>query len=210
MPTALPFPIILGVTGHRDVEPEQQDAVRTTLVAVLTGLYAQFGDALHLMTALADGADVVLTGRVADPSLYLAPLVHEFGWPLDDWDLMGKGICVGHLLECAGQVTGGYFADPGVKDVPDLARLGFPIAKVAADGSFSITKVPGSGGRVTVRTCTEQLLYEVHDPRRLRVRGRGGGLFRRGSHPGRPGRGRGHRRHRRPAPGHAQGLGWLP
>ena len=114
--------------------------------------------------ALADGADVVVTGRVADPSLYLAPLVHEFGWPLDDWDLMGKGICVGHLLECAGQVTGGYFADPGVKDVPDLARLGFPIAEVAADGSFSITKVPGSGGRVTVRTCTEQLLYEVHDP----------------------------------------------
>ena len=117
-----------------------------------------------IVQALADGADVVITGRVADPSLYLAPLVHEFGWPLDDWDLMGKGICVGHLLECAGQVTGGYFADPGVKDVPDLARLGFPIAKVAADGSFSITKVPGSGGRVTVRTCTEQLLYEVHDP----------------------------------------------
>jgi hypothetical protein len=117
-----------------------------------------------IAAALADGADVVITGRVADPSLYLAPLVHEFGWPLDDWDLMGKGICVGHLLECAGQVTGGYFADPGVKDVPGLARLGFPIAQVAEDGSFSITKVPGSGGRVTVPTCTEQLLYEVHDP----------------------------------------------
>ena len=106
----------------------------------------------------------MITGRVADPSLYLAPLVHAFGWALDDWDLMGTGVCVGHLLECAGQVTGGYFADPGVKDVPDLARLGFPIAQVAEDGSFTITKVPGSGGRVTVRTCTEQLLYEVHDP----------------------------------------------
>ena len=117
-----------------------------------------------IVRALADGADVVVTGRVADPSLYLAPLVHEFGWPLDDWDLLGKGVCVGHLLECAGQVTGGYFADPGFKDVPDLARLGFPLAQVAEDGSFSITKVPGSGGRVTVRTCTEQLLYEVHDP----------------------------------------------
>ena len=117
-----------------------------------------------IVQALADGADVVITGRVADPSLYLAPLVHEFGWPLDEWDLMGKGICVGHLLECAGQVTGGYFADPGVKDVPGLARLGFPIAQVAEDGSFSITKVAGSGGRVTVRTCTEQLLYEVHNP----------------------------------------------
>ena len=117
-----------------------------------------------IVRALADGADVVITGRVADPSLYLAPLVHEFGWPTDDWDLMGKGVCVGHLLECAGQVTGGYFADPGFKDVPDLAHLGFPLAQVAEDGSFSITKVPGSGGRVTVRTCTEQLLYEVHDP----------------------------------------------
>ena len=117
-----------------------------------------------IVEALADGADVVITGRVADPSLYLAPLVHAFGWPRDDWDLMGKGIGVGHLLECAGQVTGGYFADPGFKDVPGLARLGFPIAQVAEDGSFTITKVPGSGGRVTVRTCTEQLLYEVHDP----------------------------------------------
>jgi hypothetical protein len=117
-----------------------------------------------VVRALAEGADVVITGRIADPSLYLAPLVHEFGWPLDDWDLLGKGICVGHLLECAGQVTGGYFADPGFKDVPDLARLGFPLAQVAEDGSFSITKVPGSGGRVTVRTCAEQLLYEVHDP----------------------------------------------
>ena len=117
-----------------------------------------------IVQALADGADVVIAGRVADPSLYLAPLVHAFGWALDDWDLMGTGVCVGHLLECAGQVTGGYFADPGVKDVPDLARLGFPIAQVAEDGSFTITKVPGSGGRVTVRTCTEQLLYEVHDP----------------------------------------------
>jgi hypothetical protein len=118
-----------------------------------------------IVKALADGAEIVITGRVADPSLYLAPLVREFGWRLeDDWDLLGRGICVGHLLECAGQVTGGYFADPGSKDVPGLARLGFPIAQVAEDGSFSITKVPGSGGLVTVRTCTEQLLYEVHDP----------------------------------------------
>ena len=138
------------------------------------GTVATLGDAVvsanaylgceAIVRALAQGADVVITGRVADPSLYLAPLVHEFGWPVDDWDLMGKGICVGHLLECAGQVTGGYFADPGFKDLPDLARLGFPLAQVAEDGSFSITKVPGSGGRVTVRTCTEQLLYEVHDP----------------------------------------------
>ncbi|WP_326568920.1 acyclic terpene utilization AtuA family protein [Amycolatopsis rhabdoformis] len=117
-----------------------------------------------IVRALAEGADVVLTGRTADPSLYLAPLVHEFGWALDDWDRLGKGICLGHLLECAAQVTGGYFADPGFKDVPDLARLGFPIVEADADGTFVVTKVAGSGGRVDRRTCTEQLLYEVHDP----------------------------------------------
>ncbi|WP_051742211.1 acyclic terpene utilization AtuA family protein [Streptomyces xylophagus] len=114
--------------------------------------------------ALAQGADVVVTGRVADPSLFLAPLTHEFGWTASDWPLLARGTAVGHLLECAGQVTGGYYADPGTKDVPDLARLGFPLAEVAEDGSFTLTKVPGSGGRLTVATVTEQLLYEVHDP----------------------------------------------
>ncbi|MEZ5230658.1 MAG: acyclic terpene utilization AtuA family protein, partial [Acidimicrobiales bacterium] len=117
-----------------------------------------------IIAALEAGADVVVAGRVADPAMFLAPLVHEFGWPLDDWRRLACGVGVGHLLECAGHVTGGYFADPGVKDVPDLARLGFPIAQVEADGSFVITKVEGTGGRVDVATCTEQLLYEVHDP----------------------------------------------
>ena len=92
-----------------------------------------------IVEALQGGADVVITGRVGDPALFLAPLVHEFGWALDDWDLLGKGTVVGHLLECAGQITGGYFADPGYKDVPDLARLGFPIAEVAEDGSAVLT-----------------------------------------------------------------------
>ncbi|MCL4801746.1 MAG: acyclic terpene utilization AtuA family protein [Burkholderiales bacterium] len=117
-----------------------------------------------LLPALARGANVVITGRVADPSLFLAPLVHEFGWALDDWDRLARGTVVGHLLECAGQVTGGYFADPGAKDVPDLAHLGFPFADVDADGFASISKVPGTGGAVTVRTVKEQLLYEVTDP----------------------------------------------
>ena len=120
--------------------------------------------ATPITEALAQGADVVVTGRVADPSLFLAPLMHEFGWPPADWPLLARGTSVGHLLECAGQLTGGYYADPGTKDVPDLARLGLPLAEVAEDGSFTVTKVPGSGGRLTPATVTEQLLYEVHDP----------------------------------------------
>ncbi len=122
--------------------------------------------AAPIVDALAAGADVVLTGRVADPSLFAAPLIHAFGWRMDDWDTLGAATVVGHLLECAGQVTGGYFADPGYKDVPNLARLGFPIGEVAADGSIVITKVPHAGGRVSAATCKEQLLYEIHDPAR--------------------------------------------
>jgi hypothetical protein len=117
-----------------------------------------------ILEALAGGADVILTGRVADPSLFLAPLVYEFGWPLDHWQLLGQGTVVGHLLECAGQVSGGYFADPGYKDVAGLARLGFPIAEVGEDGSAVITKVAGSGGLITELTCKEQLLYEIQNP----------------------------------------------
>ena len=120
--------------------------------------------ATPITEALAQGADVVVTGRVADPSLFLTPLMHEFGWPPTDWPLLARGTAVGHLLECAGQLTGGYYVDPGTKDVPDLARLGFPLAEVAEDGSFTVTKVPGSGGQLTPATVTEQLLYEVHDP----------------------------------------------
>ncbi|NPV24557.1 acyclic terpene utilization AtuA family protein [Bradyrhizobium aeschynomenes] len=114
--------------------------------------------------ALAAGADVVITGRAADPALFLGPLIHEFGWAMDDWDRLGQGTVVGHLLECAGQITGGYFADPGFKDVPELARLGFPIGEVREDGELIVTKVAGSGGRVTPATVKEQLLYEIHDP----------------------------------------------
>ncbi|VWL96676.1 acyclic terpene utilization AtuA family protein [Burkholderia lata] len=122
--------------------------------------------AAPIVDALAAGADVVLTGRVADPSLFTAPLIHAFGWQMDDWDTLGAATVVGHLLECAGQVTGGYFADPGYKDVPNLARLGFPIGEVAADGSVVVTKVPHAGGGVSAATCKEQLLYEIHDPAR--------------------------------------------
>ncbi len=136
-----------------------------TLAPHLVSANAYLG-AAPIGEALRAGADIVLTGRVADPSLFTDPLIHEFGWDMADWDALGRGTVVGHLLECAGQVTGGYFADPGYKDVPGLARLGFPLAEVSADGSAIITKVPGSGGRVTAATCKEQLVYEIHDPAR--------------------------------------------
>jgi len=119
-----------------------------------------------IVQALAEGADIILTGRVADPSLFLAPMIHEFGWRADDWRRLGQGTAVGHLLECAGQVSGGYFADPGFKDVPGLANLGFPFADVDADGEAVISKLTGSGGLITAATCKEQLLYELHDPSR--------------------------------------------
>ena len=138
------------------------------------GTVASLGDSIRsanaylgvapIVEALRGGADVVITGRVGDPALFVAPLVHEFGWAMDDWDRLGKGTVVGHLLECAGQITGGYFADPGYKDVPDLARLGFPIAEVSEDGTSVITKVAGSGGRISLRSCKEQLMYELLDP----------------------------------------------
>lgn len=119
-----------------------------------------------VVAALDAGADVVICGRASDPTLFLAPLVHEFGWARDDWTRLGRGTLVGHLLECAAQVTGGYFADPGVKDVPDLAHIGYPLAEVSEDGSAVITKLPGTGGTVSRETCIEQLLYEIHDPAR--------------------------------------------
>ncbi|GGH24446.1 ABC transporter substrate-binding protein [Alsobacter metallidurans] len=119
-----------------------------------------------IVEALAGGADVVITGRVGDPALFMAPLAHEFGWREDDWERLGRGALIGHLLECGSQLTGGYFADPGVKDVADLARLGFPLAEVDADGGALFSKVEGSGGELSLRTCKEQLLYEVHDPAR--------------------------------------------
>lgn len=120
--------------------------------------------AVGIRTALDEGAGIVITGRVADPSLYVGPLSHSFSWRNDDADLIGQATVIGHLLECGGQVTGGYFADPTTKPVAGLDRLGFPYADVADNGDAVIGKLPGTGGAVTVRTCTEQLLYEVADP----------------------------------------------
>jgi hypothetical protein len=119
--------------------------------------------AAPIVDALQEGAEVVVTGRVADPSLALGPLIHAFGWSFDDWVKLGRGTMAGHLLECGAQVTGGYYADPGFKDVPAPENIGYPIAQIDDQGQFIIGKASG-GGLVDRHTVTEQLLYEVHDP----------------------------------------------
>lgn len=131
----------------------------------LVGMNAYIGvDAI--LPALRDGADVIIGGRLADPSMFLAPLMHHFGWQPNDLPRLGAGTLVGHLMECGMQITGGYFADPYFKDVPRLADCGFPIAEVDGDGRAVITKLADAGGCVTPGTVKEQMLYEVHDPSR--------------------------------------------
>ncbi len=117
-----------------------------------------------ILEALRANPDIIITGRVADPSLFLAPMIYEFGWATNDYNLLGKGTVIGHLLECAGQVTGGYFADPVTKPVEGLDDLGHPFAEVMRDGSAIISKVEGTGGVVNLQTVKEQLLYEVVNP----------------------------------------------
>ena len=130
--------------------------------------------AAGIVDALQESADIVITGRVSDPALALGPLIHEFGWTDNDWDLLAAGTLVGHLIECGCQITGATFVDPGRKDSDTLsapglsasgiARMGYPIAEVSQDGSAIITKPPGSGGLVNLQTVKEQMLYEIHDP----------------------------------------------
>lgn len=169
----------LGLIGLRTAAvtgDDVLDRIRTADLPLVDrpGTSGDLGDAIvsanaylgasGIVEALDGGADVVITGRVGDPALFLGPMIHEFGWAMDDWQRLGRGTVIGHLLECAGQVTGGYFADPGIKDVPGLARLGFPFADVSDDGSALLGKVEGSGGCLTIATCKEQLLYEILDP----------------------------------------------
>lgn len=122
--------------------------------------------AAPLVEALAAGADIVVTGRVADPSLALAPLIHHHGWAMDDCRLMASGTLAGHLLECGAQVSGGYYADPGFKNVPDPHNIGFPIVAMRPGGDFTIGKADNTGGLIDRHTVTEQILYEIHDPAR--------------------------------------------
>ena len=141
------------------LDDSRQDLASAKVVAANTYLGAE-----PIAQALDAGAQIVVTGRVADPALALGPLVHHYGWSWNDWDRIAAGTLVGHLLECGTQVTGGYFADPGVKDVPGIADLGYPIAEVMQDGSMVICKATGTGGMVTMATVKEQILYEIHDP----------------------------------------------
>lgn len=120
--------------------------------------------AASIADALREEADIVVCGRIADPALVLGPALAHFNWALDDWDRLARATIAGHLLECGAQVTGGYFADPGYKDVPGLAHVGYPLCEIDADGGFVISKAANSGGVVDLRTVKEQLLYEMHDP----------------------------------------------
>ena len=120
--------------------------------------------AFEIAQAIAHGADIVITGRVADSALVLGPAIAHFGWQRDAWDLLAAGTMAGHLLECGAQITGGYFCDPGKKEVPNLAQVGYPLAQIFPDGTCVVTKPQGTGGAVTLQTVTEQLLYEIHDP----------------------------------------------
>ena len=116
-----------------------------------------------IVEALQGGADVVITGRVTDTGLTLGPVVHEFGWPVDDWDKVAAGTVAGHIIECGAQCSGGNLLKDW-RSVKGLENPGFPIVEVSPDGSFVVTKHPGTGGVVSVASVTEQLVYEMGDP----------------------------------------------
>ena len=118
----------------------------------------------NIVEALRRGADIVITGRVADCSLFLAPMIHEFGWGMNNWDLLGQGQVCADMAECGANVSGGFFADPGYKEVPDLGNLGYPFLDMSADGSGVVGKIDGTGGIINRAICIEQMLYEIHDP----------------------------------------------
>jgi hypothetical protein len=161
-------PRVAIVAGDDVSGPEQRDALMRALGPAAAGIEIVSANAYlgadAIAAALRAGADVVVTGRVADPSLTVGPALAHYGWDSDDWDRIARVTMAGHLLECGAHVCGGYYADPGFKDVPDLAHVGFPIADIDSDGNCTITKGDGTGGCVDEHTVKEQLLYEVHDP----------------------------------------------
>jgi hypothetical protein len=164
----LPAPRIAIVEGDDVSGPGHRPLLQAALGPALDGLDLVSANAYQGAEAIADallaGADIVVCGRVADPSLAVGPALAHFGWKRNDWTRLARATMAGHLLECGTQVTGGYYADPGYKDVPGMASLGYPIAEIDADGHCTITKPAGTGGRIDAHTVKEQLLYEVHDP----------------------------------------------
>jgi hypothetical protein len=120
--------------------------------------------ALPVVEALKQGADIVITGRVTDTGLTLGPMIYEFGWKMDDWNNLAAGTVAGHIIECGGQASGGNFLGDW-ENISDLARIGFPIVEAYSDGTFYITKHPGTGGLVSVETVSEQLVYEIGNPK---------------------------------------------
>ena len=166
----LPAPRIAVIHGDALDTPAQRDLLRQRLGAALDGVEVvsatAYLGASEIAQALAAGAQIVVAGRVADPSLTLGPALAHFGWDAQDWPRLGRATMAGHMLECGLQVTGGYFCVPGLKEVPDVHAAGFPIAEIDADGEFVIGKAADTGGAVNARTVKEQLLYEVHDPAR--------------------------------------------
>ena len=166
----LPAPRIAVIHGDALDSPEQRALLRERLGAEFDRLDIVSANAYlggqEIAQALRAGAQVVVAGRVADPSLTVGPVLAHYGWRADDWPRLGRATMAGHLLECGTQVSGGYFAVPGLKDVPGLHETGFPIAEIDADGGCVIGKAEDTGGRVDARTVKEQLLYEVHDPAR--------------------------------------------
>lgn len=164
----LPVPRIAVVEGD-DLSDRASDVLGqlgvggATSAAPPVSVNAYLG-AEQIAQALRAGAQLVIAGRVADPALALGPAIAHFGWRMDDWDRLARGTMAGHLLECGAQVTGGYFADPGYKDVPGLAHVGFPIVELDGEGHCIVGKADDTGGFVNARTVKEQLLYEIHDP----------------------------------------------
>lgn len=162
-------PRVAVVSGDDLAGPEHEALLREALRPASAGLQIAGANAYlgaqAIAAALREGADIVVTGRVADPSLTVGPALAHFGWAEDDWDRLAGATMAGHLLECGAQVCGGYYADPGFKDVPDLAHVGYPIAELFDDGSCLVGKAAGTGGCVDEHTVKEQLLYELHDPR---------------------------------------------
>ncbi|MEJ8854913.1 acyclic terpene utilization AtuA family protein [Variovorax robiniae] len=161
-------PRIAVVEGDDLSAPAQRASLREQLGPQLDGLRIVSANAYigaePIAAALDAGAQIVVCGRVADPSLTVGPAMSHFGWRANEWEKLGRATMAGHMLECGAQVCGGYFADPGFKDVPGLDNVGFPIAEIDADGQCVIGKSQGTGGLVSEATVKEQLLYEVHDP----------------------------------------------